>query len=269
MTGLFTREYGSGTRWVIVLHGGPAAAGEVAPLARELGTAFHVLEPFQRGSSDQPLTVATHVQDLDQLIRERCGPERPVLVGHSWGAMLALAYAAEHPATPAGLALIGCGTFSSAARAEFEARLHSRLTAADRASIARIEATDTNPDRRHAALGALMARVYGHDLDELPDLSIAVDEVAHQQTWADMLRLQREGTYPAAFGAIGCAVLMLHGEADPHPGRLTAADLRTYIPHLRYEELTHCGHSPWLERRARRAFFTTLDAWIASTLSPA
>jgi pimeloyl-ACP methyl ester carboxylesterase len=71
-----------------------------------------VLEPHQRGSSDRPLTVATHVQDLDDLIRERCGAHQPVLVGHSWGAMLALVYAAHHPLTPAALVLIGCGTFS-------------------------------------------------------------------------------------------------------------------------------------------------------------
>ena len=57
--------------------------------------------------------------------------------------------------------------------------------------------------------------------------------------------------YPAAFAAITCPVLMIHGEADPHPGRLTSEDLRRYIPHLEYQELPKCGHSPWLERQAR------------------
>src|SRR5437016_5192555 len=71
--------------------------------------------PYQRGSSSRPLTVATHVQDLDDLIRERCAGRPTVLVGHSWGAMLALAYAADHPTSAAALVLIGCGTFSPAA----------------------------------------------------------------------------------------------------------------------------------------------------------
>lgn len=264
MTDLVVREYGIGVESVIALHGGPAAAGDVTPLARELGEQWHVFEPFQRSSGGRPLTVATHVQDLDDLIRERCGGHQPILVGHSWGAMLALAYAADHPTTPAALILIGCGTFSFAARAEFEARLEARLTAADRANIARVRQTEADADRRLAAVGRLMTRVYGHDVEEVPDDVAGVDALAHEQTWEDMVRLQRDGIYPGAFAAIGAPVLMLHGDADPHPGRLISKDLRAHIPHLEYRELPKCGHSPWLERQARQIFFETLKAWLAA-----
>jgi pimeloyl-ACP methyl ester carboxylesterase len=83
-----------------------------------------------------------------------------------------------------------------------------------------------------------------------------------------MVRLQRDGIYPTAFAAIDAPVLMLHGDADPHPGRLTSEDLRTYIPHLEYRELPKCGHSPWLERQARHTFFETLKAWLAARFQP-
>jgi pimeloyl-ACP methyl ester carboxylesterase len=268
MADLVVREYGLGMQSVIALHGGPAAAGDVAPLSRELGKQWHVFEPYQRGSGGRPLTVATHVQDLDDLIREHCGGHHPVLVGHSWGAMLALAYAAEHPTTSAALVLIGCGTFSTGARAEFEARLDARLTPADRASIASVKQTETDMDRRRAALGRLMTRVYGHDIEDVTDDVAAVDAMAHEQTWADMVRLQRDGVYPAAFAAIGVPVLMLHGEGDPHPGRLISEDLRRYVAHLEYQELPQCGHSPWLERQARQAFFKKVTAWIAARFQP-
>jgi pimeloyl-ACP methyl ester carboxylesterase len=43
-----------------------------------------------------------------------------VLVGHSWGAMLALCYAAEHPVER--VVLVGCGTFDEASRAELVRR---------------------------------------------------------------------------------------------------------------------------------------------------
>ena len=264
MTDLIVREYGIGMESVIALHGGPAAAGDLAPLARELGKQWHVFEPFQRSSGGRSLTVATHVQDLDDLIRERCGGHRPVLVGHSWGAMLALAYAADHPTTPAAVVLIGCGTFSSGARAEFEARLDGRLTPADRASIARVTQTEADPDRCLAALGRLMTRVYGYDVEEDAGEVAVVDATAHEETWADMVRLQRDGVYPAAFAAIGVPALMIHGDADPHPGRLISEDLRTYMPHLEYQELPMCGHSPWLERQARQAFLETLTTWLAA-----
>ncbi len=52
----------------------------------------------------------------------------------------------------------------------------------------------------------------------------------------DMLRLQEEGIYPAAFSGVRSPVLMLHGAADPHPGRMICASLREYIPQLEYFE---------------------------------
>ena len=252
-----------GIETVIAVHGGPAAAGDLAPLARTLGERWHVLEPYQRGSSDRPLTVATHVQDLEDLIRKRCGAHQPVLVGHSWGAMLALVYAAHHPLTPAALVLIGCGTFSQPARAEFEARRAARLTPADHANIAQLTQTERDPNRRLEERGRVMARVYGYDVDDCQGDLATVDAAAHEQTWADMVRLLNQGVYPAAFAAITCPVVMLHGEADPHPGRLTSEDLRPYLPYLEYREFPKCGHSPWLERQARNDFFESMNAWIA------
>ena len=100
-------RHGTAPWRVLALHGGPAAVGDVAP--------------HQRGSSDRPLSVAIHVQDLHEIIEAECDAP-PVLVGHSWGAMLALAYAAEHPEATAGLALIGCGTFTEASRQLFRRR---------------------------------------------------------------------------------------------------------------------------------------------------
>jgi pimeloyl-ACP methyl ester carboxylesterase len=261
---LFAREYGAGSRSVVVLHGGPAAAGDVAPLARALGARWHVLEPFQRGSGAGALSVATHVADLDDLVATRCHP-RPAIVGHSWGAMLALSYTAAHPAAPAALALIGSGTFSEASRETFVARLESRLTSADRGELARL-AGERNDNRRLAATGRLMTRVYGYDINAEPDAPGELDAAAHDETWSDMVRLLRAGTFPAAFAAVTCPVLMLHGEDDPHPGPLIRDELRRYIPHLEYQPLERCGHSPWLERHASDAFYSRLHAWLARWL---
>ncbi len=266
MSDLVVREYGRGTRFAVVLHGGPAAAGDLGPFAQVLGERWHALEPFQRGSGGRRLSVGLHIQDLDDVIRERCEGRRPIIVGHSWGAMLALAYAAEHPATPLALALIGCGTFSETGRREFEARLDARLSAADRAAIARLQETETDAGRRLAALGRLMTRVYGYDADVdcADDGGAQIDAVAHDETWADMLRLQRDGVYPAAFRAIRVPVLMLHGEVDPHPGRSIWRELRENMPQVEYQELPRCGHSPWLERQARDAFFDALQGWLTA-----
>lgn len=266
MLDLVVREYGTGLDTVVAVHGGPAAAGDLAPLAETLGQRWHVLEPHQRGHGDQPLTVSTHVADLDRLIRQRCA-RPPILVGHSWGAMLVLAYAAAHPEGPAASVLIGCGTFSQAARSEFKARFAARLTPADRAELAEIAHSIKDPDRRRAAEGRVATRAYGYDLDGLGDWT-SVDAVAHRETWTDMLRLIEEGVYPAAFAAITCPVLMMHGIVDPHPGGLTRDELRTYVHHLEYLDLQKCGHSPWLERQARADFYHCLTTWIAARWTP-
>lgn len=96
---------------IYFLHGGPGANGGLEGIAAE----FDGEAPLQRRSGDVPLTVARHVEDLFALVS---GP--PLLVGHSWGAMLALCYAAEHPVDR--VVLAGCGTFDSASRAELVRR---------------------------------------------------------------------------------------------------------------------------------------------------
>jgi pimeloyl-ACP methyl ester carboxylesterase len=110
------RFHGDQGPLVITLHGGPGATGSAVRLAQRLSGDFRVIEPWQRLSGEMPLTVEVHIQDLRNLILSRCIGERPALVGSSWGAMLALAYAADHSETISGIALVGCGTFDKASR---------------------------------------------------------------------------------------------------------------------------------------------------------
>lgn len=261
-----TRTYGSEGPWVGVLHGGPGAAGYMAPVARELSDSFRVLEPLQRGSGGEPLTVARHVADLDELIRFRCSGSRPALVGSSWGAMLALAYAAEHPDRVASLVLIGCGSFDRATRKRMQAELDRRMDADLRRRVRRLRLEVADPDERLRRLGKLLLPVYSYDPITTDQEIETVDARAHHETWEDMVRLQDEGVYPAAFAAIECPVLMLHGAVDPHPGRRIRASLEPYLPQLEYREWERCGHYPWLEREARDEFLTVLRGWLVRQL---
>jgi pimeloyl-ACP methyl ester carboxylesterase len=78
-----------------------------------------------------------------------------------------------------------------------------------------------------------------------------------------MLRLQQEGVYPEAFAVINAPVIMLHGAADPHPGRMIWASLEPYLPQLEYCEWERCGHYPWLEKAVRDEFFAVLREWLS------
>lgn len=256
------RQYGTAGPWLIAVHGGPGAMGSMAPVARGLAGRFRVLEPWQRRGGPEPLTVARHVADLHRVIRSRCAGRRPALVGHSWGAMLVLAYAAAHPRAAGPLVLAGCGTFDPAARVRLRDARQARMGAGMRAEMARLEDAIADPDRRLCALGRLMMALDSYDLASTETGLEVCDAAANRESWADMLRLQEQGVYPALFALIRSPVLMVHGAGDPHPGRMIRDGLAPYLPQLEYHEWACCGHYPWLERAVGDAFFRRVGGWL-------
>mgnify|MGYP006283980799 FL=1 len=267
MDELRVRSYGTGGPLVIALHGGPAAVGSAAPLARGLEGDFRVLEPWQRGSGPEPLTVARHVADLHRLIETRCEGQPPALVGWSWGAMLALAYGAEHPEAVGPIALVGCGTFDRESRARMKSTIEERTDEGLRRKLERLPEDFPDPSERMLEARRLTRHIYDWSLEQGENPAREAegqpfDAQAHEETWQDMLRCQEEGLYPAAFAAIESSVLMLHGAYDPHPGRMIRDSLRPCLPQLEYREWENCGHSPWREPDAREEFFEVLRNWL-------
>lgn len=256
------REYGTSGPLVILLHGGPGAPGYMAPLARELADAFRVFEPLQRGSGALPLSVARHVEDLHEIVEPMSPPDRPALVGHSWGAMLALAYAAAHPDNVSSIVLISCGTFDPAAREKLDATRAERMDDALRRRLNSLADEVPDPDERLQAWAKLTLPIYSYDVMENDLELVACDMKAFRESWQDMLRLQDEGVYPASFSSIRVPVLMLHGASDPHPGAMVRSSLEPHVKSLEYREWERCGHYPWMERAVREEFFKVLRLWL-------
>ena len=248
---------------LVVLHGGPGAPGSARGLALLLARRHWVLAPLQRWSDTVPLSVAKHVEDLAEV-----APEHAILVGHSWGAMLALSYTALHPARVRALALVGCGTYGDAEREAYKRAFASCMNperAARRAELRKNleqHRSELERDRLRAELAALAVEAMSYDGLTEPEAYARVDERGGRETWDDVLRLQREGIEPARFAAIRVPALMLHGDDDPHPGRLTHQTLRAHMPQLEYVGFACCGHEPWRERRAGEAFEQTLFEWL-------
>lgn len=261
------RTYGASGNFIVVLHGGPGAPGYMAPVAQALADTYRVLEPMQRGSGDEPLTVGRHVDDLHRLVEERCEGIRPALVGHSWGAMLALAYAAAHPGRVMALALIGCGTFDTAARDRMNSTREERTDDNLRRRLEQLSEEFPNINDRLRVRGKLMQQLDSCELISTDTQDEVVDARANRETWQDMLRQQEEGVYPAAFAAIHEPVIMLHGDYDPHPGRMIRASLEPHLPQLEYREWQHCGHYPWLEKTVHDEFIVVLREWLAQQIT--
>jgi len=258
------RFYGTGDATAVLLHGGPGGPGYLAPVARELSDTFRVVEHLQPGFDEGGRSVGQMIRHLRETIVDEGGP-LPALVGASWGAMLALCYAADFPGTVRCIVAIGCGTFDERSRRELERRRAASETPGDRRQIEALQweiATARSPSEQDAAFGALARLLTRMDIVEpagpVEDLVIRHDYRCFRAVWGDMVRLQREGVYPRRLSRVDCPVTLLHGREDPHPGRLIHESLRPHLPGIRYLELERCGHSPWLERHARAPFYRAL-----------
>jgi pimeloyl-ACP methyl ester carboxylesterase len=265
---IVVREYGADGQTIAVLHGGPGGQGSAASLASALAAWFGVREPLQRRSGDRPLTVDVHVRDLAAVT-----PNPAVLVGWSWGAMLALSFAARFPGDTRALALIGCGTYDERARETYQRDLDCRLGPKGRADVHRLRrdlADEASLPRRNRLFADLVRVIdRAQSFEPISDATMSAsdselppDYVGHLETWSDALHRQARGLEPASFAAIRAPVLMVHGDQDPHPGPATRDTLRHHIPQLEYRALARCGHTPWLERHARDDFLALLRDWL-------
>ena len=125
---IYTRRVGDGPP-VVVLHGGPGAHHDyLLPQYDRLALGRTLLYYDQRGGGrspvprDTPVGWREHVADLEAL-RDRWGLERVTLLGYSWGGLLAVLYALEHPARIGRLALVSSAPITAAWRDEFDRRL--------------------------------------------------------------------------------------------------------------------------------------------------
>ncbi|HZD37447.1 MAG TPA: alpha/beta hydrolase, partial [Actinomycetes bacterium] len=112
---LHARDWGGGAaRAVVLLHGLSSNAriwDGVAPRLAAAGLRAVAIDQRGHGESEQPSSgydFATVTGDLAHAL-EALGIRAPLLVGHSWGANVALQYAADRPGGVAGLALVDGG----------------------------------------------------------------------------------------------------------------------------------------------------------------
>lgn len=238
---------------VILCHGGPGLWDYLAPLAALFEDRRTVIRFEQRGcgrsTGGGPFTIAQAVDDLDQ-VRAAVGADRCAVLGHSWGAELALRHAARHPDRVEAVGYLAGVGADDAFRPAYVAERARRL-GADLGRWQALGARSRNPAEEHewcvlqwrADFSPASARQHAEALWRTRPPDVTVNAVAHRELWDD--RATEDLVVVAR--SVTCPVLMLFGADDPRPW--TAADpMRAALPDVRHLVLPGAGHSPWVEQ---------------------
>lgn len=257
------RKYGQKPYRVIVLHGGPGAAGQAAPLARMIARETGVIEHLQQGHS---------IADLKWEIKEILKREKlaeVILIGHSWGAWLAWIFAASYPKHVKKLVLISAGPFDEKYNRDLNKIRLKRLSPDLRKeAIILMEkmmaapADKISPDwfRR---FGELMewADSY-HPEKDTKEEAIDFKPQQYLNLWPKATRLRKSGELLKMAHHIICPVVAFHGEYDSHPAEGVGIPLEQRLKNFKFIKLEKCGHYPWKEKFARELFLKKLLAII-------
>jgi proline iminopeptidase len=199
------------------------------------------------------------------VIRE-FGLDAPVVVGYSWGGLLALLYAAEAAGDatlprPRALALIDPAPISRRHREVFEREFARRGAAAAvqqlRDDLAASGLRERDPDAYRQRNFELSVAGYFHDPADARDLTpFRVSARVQQQVWESLgdFDLAADGT----LGRVGLPTLIVHGRQDPIP--LASSEEAAQIMGAELVVIDQCGHVPYVEQP--KALFSAVDAFL-------
>lgn len=252
---LWATRVGTGAP-VVFCHGGPGlwdTFGDVADLLSDTAT-VHRWDQRGCGRSQRcgPYSVARSVADLDA-VRRHFGLARMALLGHSWGAQLALHFALEHPDRVSKLVYVsGTGidpsaTWHGAYKHNLRAGLGTHLS---RWEALRSRERDDAEDREYSVLQ------WSADFSERER---ALDHAEHMATpWlgvnfesnaainAETKRTCGTPALRAACERLDVPTLIVDGAEDIRP-RWAVDSLEQALPQVSRKVLRGAGHLPWVE----------------------
>lgn len=257
------RKYGHEPFPVAVIHGGPGAPGEMAPVARELSSVMGVLEPLQTAT-----TLEGQIRELKAVLKESAA--LPVtLIGFSWGALLSFIFTARHPSFVRKLILVGSASYEEKYAVNIMQTRLSRLSEEEREQAFSLMRTLNDPsvtDKNTplARLGELLSRADSYDPLPHDDEILECRYDVFQGVWEQASELRSSGKLLELGKSIRCPVVAVHGDYDPHPSAGVVESLSRVLKDFRFILLEKCGHRPWLERSARDRFYNILKQELAS-----
>lgn len=270
----FYKSIGDGEPFV-VLHGGPGMwHDELFPFFDDLAHDHLVVFYDQRGNgksamdqiTDDNFTVEWLVSDLEEL-RKAWGFDRINIVGHSWGGLLGMYYATEHPDRVARLVLVDPAPVNTGLLIESYKALIARFGEGEWEYLEGLYESDAFLAGDPAALNEAMRLSEGATFHVAEAREAYFDLVAFDPVTARNMvaisgpaqTMKMNITVQAKLGNITCPTLIIHGEED-----FIVADapelIRDLIPHSELAIIRESGHYPFIEQP--QAFSETLRRFV-------
>ena len=261
---LYINEYGTG-KPVILLGGGPGLnPNYLVPMCQKM-TGYRFIIPDQRGSGQSKmnkvdsLNMSTdkHVEDLEAL-RVHLKLSKLVIGGHSWGAMLAFAYAAKYPNRVERLILFGPGGITTAFFAYFDSNIQMRLHEEDKEEAKKSKV-------RGGALKAIIpgyffSRERALAMKQLLDSNVMNSNQSAIYKFTIRSYTATQDDRVKSIGKYKNPVCIIQGRQDPI-GESTAFETRKLLPQTRVFFIEKSGHFPWLEEeKAVTEFYKRLNS---------
>ncbi|MEU5597823.1 alpha/beta hydrolase [Streptomyces sp. NPDC020298] len=258
---LWAARSGGGGAPLVLCHGGPGLWDMFEDVAGLLADLTPVVRWDQRGCGRSqrcagPWTTERFVADLDA-VRRHFGLDRMALLGHSWGAQLALSYALAHPERVSALVYVsgtGIGPdadWHPAYAANFRARLGERPERLARWQELTDRAGRTEVEDRELAV--LRWSIEFEDREHAPqhagrmaDPWFAVNTDCNNALNEERKRNWGTRELFTACQALDLPVTIIDGARDMRP-RTAVDSLERALPRVRRVVLPEAGHLPWVE----------------------
>lgn len=252
-------------RALIFLSGGPGdGPGYLLPLAEAVVLpGWRLVLCHQRGTgrSSVPLGTALSVEQAVgdvAALAGHLGAEKVVLIGHSYGASLALLTAAAHPGLVEGAVLVAPGPLDAALAARGEDAIRAQL---DEGELAALDAAEQRRDEAaangnwpamHAAvLQVMRLRVacYVRSPGARDRWRWEITEEFDHDPYTHQSLSNSLGTVDvrAAARSVRCPVQVIRGSDDFCPSENVEA-LRESVPRCTVTTIEKSAHLPWLDQ---------------------
>jgi proline-specific peptidase len=274
---IFYKTLGHGMP-LLLLHGGPGADHtDFLPALKPLTRCCQLVLIDERGSGrserikdSKGYTLANMVKDIER-VRRHLGFSRFVVLGHSFGGIVAQAYAVRHPQRVRGLVLAGTGSRARSVDRDFR-NLRARLPASLRARLAQHEKAGIFQPNGHytreyaaASAQALAPHMYAKPAPQrLKHPSPPGMEVLREM-WVTHSDFRIGGNlkgfdFTASLARVKAPALVIIGDSDI-VSTATAEETRAALPRASMVVLAQCAHMMFIDQTAvfNRVLQTFLD----------